>query len=195
MPHAVSDTPADQPVIHALPADIRARLQPLYTAEAIAERVADLGRLISEYYRGEPMVVVCVLKGGVLFFADLARHITSPLEMDFVRLSSYGNATVSSDKLLFTKDVEVDVADKHVLLVEDIVDTGRSMKYLTGVLQQRGPASVEIAALLDKNERRVEGVDIRFAGFQLDKGFVVGYGLDFAEQYRNLPGVYELLPE
>lgn len=160
--------------------------------EEIQERVATLGREITERYKGEPVVVVCVLKGGFLFFADLVRHIDLDLELEFVRLASYGRGTESGE-LVFTKDMEISIKDRNVLIVEDIVDTGQSMDFLMRTLEERKPRSLAIAALVDKYERREVDVKVDFPGFHLDKGYIVGYGMDFAERYRELDGIYELV--
>jgi len=167
-------------------------------ASDIQKRVAELGAEISAHYKDQPLVCVCVLKGAFLFFSDLVRRInlgTGGLEIDFVRLSSYGNATSRSRQAVFTKDLEVDVAGKHVLVVDDIVDTGRSAEFLLHVLEKRGAASLKICAFIDKHERREAGVKVDFAGFPIQKGFIVGYGMDYAEKYRELDAVYELVPE
>lgn len=172
------------------------RLVKLVDEEQIARRVQELAADIATTYAGEPPVMVCVLKGAFLFFADLVRALAGRLEpsVDFVRLASYGRGT-ASDEVKFLKDLETDIAGRHVLVVEDIVDTGKSMDYLLRVLALRGPRSVRICALLDKCERREVELSVDFAGFRLDKGFVVGYGLDYAEKYRELPAIYEVFPE
>jgi len=168
---------------------------PVIPAAAIQKRVAELGAEISARYRGQPLVCVCVLKGAFLFFADLIRHIEGGPEIDFVRLASYGGSTSRGCQTAFTKDLEADVAGKHVLLVEDIVDTGRSAEFLLRALEGRGAASLKICAFVDKHERREAGVTVDFAGFPIQKGFIVGYGMDYAEKYRELDAVYELVPE
>lgn len=160
--------------------------------EEIKERVAVLGREITERYKDESLVVVCVLKGGFLFFADLVREIRVEQELEFVRLASYGRGTESGE-LVFTKDMEISIKDRNVLIVEDIVDTGHSMDFLIRTLEERKPKSLAIAALVDKYERREVDVKVDFPGFHLDKGFIVGYGMDFAERYRELGGIYELV--
>jgi len=174
------------------------KMLPVIPAAAIQKRVAELGAQISAQYKGQPLVCVCVLKGAFLFFSDLVRRIdigeVGP-EIDFVRLASYGNSTSRGRQAVFTKDMEVDVAGKHVLLVEDIVDTGRSAEFLLHVLEKRGAASLKICAFVDKHERREVGVTVDFAGFPIQKGFIVGYGMDYAEKYRELDAVYELVPE
>ena len=174
------------------------RMLPVIPAADIQRRVAELGAEISARYKDQPLVCVCVLKGAFLFFADLVRHIdigTGGPEIDFVRLASYGGSTSRGRQAVFTKDLEVDVAGKHVLVVEDIVDTGRSAEFLLHVLGKRGAASLKICAFVDKHERREVGVTVDFAGFPIQKGFIVGYGMDYAEKYRELDAVYELVPE
>ncbi|EPR37569.1 hypoxanthine phosphoribosyltransferase [Desulfovibrio sp. X2] len=168
-------------------------LKTVLSAEQIARRTAELGAEISARYAGEPLVAVCVLKGAFPFFADLVRHLTCAPELDFLQLASYGTGTCSSGRVVFRKDMDVPVDGKHVLVVEDIVDSGRSMEYLMGVLGNRGPKSLALAALIDKRERREVPVTVDFPGFTLNEGFVVGYGLDWAEQYRELPYVAEVV--
>ncbi len=164
----------------------------IFHKDVIAKRVKELGQDISKQYENEPLVCICVLKGAFVFFADLMRALTIDPEIDFVRLASYAGSAPQEGKMLFSKDIEVSIKDKHVLIVEDIVDTGHSMEFLTKVLKARGPRSVAIAALVDKGERRECKVNVDFSGFALDKGFIVGYGLDYDEQYRGLEGIYNL---
>ncbi len=164
----------------------------LFDRSQIETRARELGREISEHYGDEPLVCVCVLKGAYAFFTDLMRNLTIHPSMDFVRLSSYADQTSRKSKMVFSKDMEIDIRDKHVLVVEDIVDTGHSMKFLTKVLEARAPKSIRIAAMIDKHERREVDISVDFVGFPLDKGYIVGYGLDYAEQYRELDGIYDL---
>ncbi len=164
----------------------------VFHQDVIARRIRELGREISDRYGEEPLVCICVLKGAFVFFADLMRSLTINPELDFVRLASYAGGTSREGKMIFSKDIEVSVKDKHVLIVEDIVDTGHSMEYLTKVLKVRNPRSIAIAALIDKNERREVEVTVDFPGFALEKGFIVGYGLDYDERCRCLEGIYEL---
>lgn len=172
------------------------RLNVLVPAEEIAARVAELGWEISEAYRNRQLVCVCVLKGAFLFFADLLRHVDVGPEIDFVRLASYGAGTASSGTLTFSKDLEVNIEGKHVLIVEDIVDSGRSVEFLEHVFSKRNPRSLKICALVDKKERRETDVPIAFTGFNLTgKGFLVGFGMDYAERYRELDAIYELIRE
>ena len=169
-------------------------LKSVFTPEQIAVRVRELGVEIDGLYGQEPLVAICVLKGGVIFFSDLVRALHN-LELGFVRLSSYGKSSASSKHVIFNKDVEVDIRGKHVLIVEDVVDSGHSMRFLLDQFAARQARSLRLAALVDKRERRQADVKVDFAGFVLNKGFIVGYGLDYAESYRTLPGVCEIIPE
>lgn len=160
----------------------------LISAEAIATRVAELGQQITEDYRDKPdVVVIGVLKGSVIFMADLVRHIALPVKLDFMGISSYGDATVSSGVVQITQDVSKPLEGKHVIVVEDIVDTGHTVHYLLENLATRRPASIKLAALLHKPERQERQVHIDYLGFTIPNKFVVGYGLDVAQLYRNLP--------
>jgi len=161
--------------------------------EEIRERVTELGRRISEDYRDGNLAVVGVLNGAFIFTADLVRALSIPVEVDFIRAASYGDSTCSTGKVRLTKDVELSLAGKDVLLVEDIVDTGCTLKHLKEILVHRHANSVRVCALIDKSERREVEVEIDYAGFEVEEGFLVGYGLDFAEKHRNLPAVYHLL--
>ena len=165
---------------------------PLFDRSQIEARARDLGREISEHYGDEPLVCVCVLKGAYAFFTDLMRNLSIHPVMDFVRLSSYADQTSRQSRMVFSKDMEIDIKDKHVLVVEDIVDTGHSMKFLTKVLEARGPKSIRIAAMIDKNERREVDIRVDYVGFPLEKGYIVGYGHDYADQYRELECSYDL---
>ena len=177
--------------------DIKVKeLKPVFTPEQIAKRIKELAAEINALYGDEPLVAVCVLKGGFMFFSDLVRLLQNKnLELDFVRLSSYGKNSTSSKHVIFSKDVEIDICDKHVLIVEDIVDSGHSMRFLLGQFEARRARSLRLAALVDKDERREVDVKVDFAGFKLNQGFIVGYGLDYAEHYRMLPGVLAVIPE
>lgn len=172
------------------------KLRTIYEASQIQERVAALGAEVDACYGAEPLVVVCVLKGACIFFADLVRAMRKPhVEVDFIRLSSYGVNAHASKKIIFSKDIELDIAGKHVLVVEDVVDTGHTIEFVLAQFASRGATSVRIAALVDKHERREVSVHTDFVGFSLQEGFIVGYGLDYAEQYRTLPAIYEVSPE
>lgn len=161
----------------------------LFTEEQIARRIRELGGEIAEDYRGLRPLVVGVLKGAVLFMAELVKRMDIPLEMDFIAISSYGASTKSSGVVRILKDLEQDVAGRHVLIVEDIVDSGLTLSYLRDVLLRRNAASVKVAALFDKPERRVVEIRPDYCGFTVPNAFLVGYGLDYAERYRNLPFV------
>ena len=169
-------------------------LKEVISAEEIASRVQDLGRQITSDYEGKELVVIGILKGAFIFMADLVRHIDLPLAIDFVRLQSYGSSTSSSGQISITKDVELPISQRHVLVVEDIVDTGYTLKYLKDMLSLHHTASVRICCLIDKKERRKVDVEADYVGFEIPKGFLVGYGLDYDEQYRHLPGIYHLNP-
>jgi hypoxanthine phosphoribosyltransferase len=160
----------------------------------IRRRVSELGMQISADYASKDLVIVGVLTGAVTFLADLIRQIRLPLELDFVALSSYGQATKSSGEVRLIKDLGHPVQDKHVIVAEDIVDTGLTLRYLLETLQARQPASLSSCVLLDKPSRRQVEVDVQYRGFEIDDKFVVGYGLDYAGLYRNLPyiGVLDL---
>lgn len=162
----------------------------LYSAEDIQRRVAEIAAEINAEYAGKDLVVVCVLKGGFMFFSDLVKQITVDPRLDFVRLASYGKGTESSRAINFTKDIEISLKGAHVLVVEDVVDTGHTMDFLARQLGARGAESFRIAALIDKIERREVPVKVDYAGFRLDSGFIVGYGLDYAEYGRETPAVY-----
>jgi hypoxanthine phosphoribosyltransferase len=157
--------------------------------------VAELGEEISADYAGREPLLVGVLKGAVFFMADLMRHLTLPCEVDFMAISSYGTATDSSGVVRILKDLEMNVAGRDVLVVEDIIDSGLTLSYLVRNLESREPASLEICALMTKPERREIDVHVRYVGFEIPNRFVVGYGLDFAERYRNLPYVGVLDPD
>ncbi len=160
----------------------------LISADAIAARVAELGaKITADYQDKEDVVVIGVLKGSVIFLADLARHIALPIRLEFIGISSYGDATVSSGVVQITQDVSRPLEGKHVIVVEDIVDTGHTVSYLLENLATRRPASIALVSLLHKPERQERQVKIDYLGFTIPNKFVVGYGLDVAQQYRNLP--------
>jgi hypoxanthine phosphoribosyltransferase len=160
----------------------------LISAEAIATRVAELGaKITADYKDKEDVVVIGVLKGSIIFLADLARHIALPIKLEFIGISSYGDETVSSGVVQITQDVSKPIEGKHVIVVEDIVDTGHTVSYLLENLKTRRPASIALASLLHKPERQEREVKIDYLGFTIPNKFVVGYGLDVAQQYRNLP--------
>lgn len=166
----------------------------LYTEEQIQKRVCELGKQITEDYRNEKadLVLVCVLKGAALFMTDLMKQIDLDMEIDFMSVSSYGEHTISSGDVRIIKDLERLVLGKNVLIVEDIIDTGYTLDYLTKNIRQRGAKSVRIAALLDKKARRVTDIEGDYIGFSIPDEFVIGYGLDFNQKLRNLPYVATL---
>ncbi|MDR0239474.1 MAG: hypoxanthine phosphoribosyltransferase [Deltaproteobacteria bacterium] len=171
-------------------------LKQVFDEEQIRTRVADLAAEISALYDGEALVAVCVLKGGFMFFSDVIRRLEGPqVEVDFVRLASYGIAATSNRTISFVKDVELSLAGKHVLVVEDIIDTGHTMDFLLRQFAARGAKSLRLAVMVDKQERREVPVNADFTGFALPGGFIVGYGLDYAERYRELPAIFEVIPE
>lgn len=162
----------------------------LYHRDAIRERVASLAAEISRDYQGQEVVLVGILKGAFIFLADLIRYLEIPCVVDFVRLASYGAGSVSSGQIVVTKDLEMDIRGRHIIVVEDIIDTGLTLDYLVGVLKQRSPASLKVCAFLDKRLRRKVPFEADYVGFCMDDGFVIGYGLDYNEQARYLPDVY-----
>ncbi|MEA3548122.1 MAG: hypoxanthine phosphoribosyltransferase [Thermodesulfobacteriota bacterium] len=164
----------------------------ILSRQEIQARVRELGRTISRDYQGGKLVMIGVLNGAFIFMADLARAIDLQLEVDFIRVASYGQSDSSSGKISLSKDVEMDLAGKDVLLVEDIIDTGRTLAYLKDYFSRHRAASVKICALIDKKERREVEIEADYVGFDVVEGFLVGYGLDFAEQYRQFPDVYHL---
>lgn len=166
----------------------------LLDRETIAKKVTELGRTIARDYAHTRPLMVCVLKGSVVFYADLIRAIDTPLDLDFIAVSSYGRGTTSGEVRMI-KDLDVSIEERDVLIVEDILDTGLTLKYLTEMLRARGPASLKLCTLLDKPERRRAKVEADYRGFTIPNEFVVGYGLDYAEQYRNLPDIGILKPE
>ena len=167
----------------------------LIEADALQARIAELGSEISAEYEGRDLLLIGVLKGAVFFMADLMRRLTVPCEIDFMAISSYGAATDSSGVVRILKDLDINIEGRNVLVVEDIIDSGLTLSYLMRNLESREPASLEICALLTKPERREIDVPVRWIGFEIPNRFVIGYGLDFAERYRNLPYVGVLHPD
>jgi hypoxanthine phosphoribosyltransferase len=162
--------------------------------DEIRQRVAELGAQISEDYRDEPILLIAVLRGAALFVADLARSISSPVELDFMAVSSYGSSTKSSGVVRIIKDLDEGIEDRHVLVIEDILDTGLTLKYLLKNLASRKPRSLEVCTLLSKQGKQRVPISCKYIGFDVPDEFVVGYGLDYAERYRNLPYVGVLKP-
>lgn len=170
------------------------RLGPIVVgADELAERIAELGAAITADYANRPPLLVGVLKGAFMFMTDLARHIRLPIDFDFMAVSSYGNATRTSGVVRIVKDLDADLTGRHVLIVEDIIDSGLTLNYLRRNLETRGPASLEVCALLVRKGNQKTEPDLRYVGFEIPPSFVVGYGLDLGERYRNLPYVCELL--
>jgi hypoxanthine phosphoribosyltransferase len=161
----------------------------LIDEDALSSRVAELGAEVSADYAGRDLLLVGVLKGAVFFIADLMRHITVPCEVDFMAISSYGDSTDSSGIVRILKDLDINIEGRDVLVVEDIIDSGLTLSYLMRNLESREPASLEVCALMTKPDRREIDVPVRYIGFEIPNRFVVGYGLDFGERYRNLPYV------
>jgi hypoxanthine phosphoribosyltransferase len=167
----------------------------LIDEDRLQARIHELGAQLSEDYAGRELLLVGVLKGAVFFMADLMRHITVPCEIDFMAISSYGASTDSSGVVRILKDLDINIDGRHVIVVEDIIDSGLTLSYLMRNLEAREPATLEICALLTKPDRREIDVPVRYIGFEIPNRFVIGYGLDFAERYRNLPYVGVLHPD
>lgn len=161
----------------------------LVTREELKNKAKELGRKISNDYEGKELVLIGVLKGGVVFFADLIREINIPIDIDFISVSSYGNSTKSSGVVRIIKDIDIDITNKHLLIVEDLVDTGLTLDYLKNMFKTREPKDVKICTALDKPSRRKVDLEIEYEGITIPDKFVVGYGLDYAGKYRNLPDV------
>ncbi|MDF2801571.1 MAG: hypoxanthine phosphoribosyltransferase [Anaerocolumna sp.] len=168
-------------------------LKVLISKEEVDKKIREMGERISKDYEGKEIHLVCVLKGGVFVTCELAKNITVPLSLDFMSVSSYGDGTVSSGRVKIIKDLDDSIEGKDVLIVEDIIDSGNTLKYLIDLLNSRKPNSIKICTLLDKPERRTSDVYVEYVGFQIPDKFVVGYGLDHAQKLRNLPyiGVIE----
>ena len=170
------------------------KIKVLLSEEEVDARIAELGAQISKEYEGEEIFMICTLKGACFFACELAKRITVPVALDFMSVSSYGNGSVSSGKIIMKKDLEESIVGKNVIVVEDIVDTGRTLSYLMDNLKQRGPKSLKLCAMLDKPDRRVVDIKADYTGFEIPDLFVIGYGLDYAQRYRNLSyiGVLEV---
>ncbi|SDT71658.1 hypoxanthine phosphoribosyltransferase [Jiangella sp. DSM 45060] len=168
--------------------------QILLTEEQIQDKLAELAAAIERDYDGKDLLLVGVLKGAVMVMADLSRHLSRHVEQDWMAISSYGSGTRSSGVVRIVKDLDTDITDRHVLVVEDIIDTGLTLSWLVSNLRSRGPASVEVCTLLRKPEAAKTAVDVRYVGYDIPNAFVVGYGLDYAERYRNLRVVGTLAP-
>lgn len=159
----------------------------LYTEKELRSKASEIGKKISKEYAGRDLMLVGVLKGSFMFIGDLMKEIDIPCSMDFMAVSSYGSSTTSSGAVRILKDLDFEIEGKDVLIVEDIIDSGVTLKYLTKYLEGRKPASINIACLLDKPERRKVDIDVKYVGYTVPDYFLVGYGLDYAEKYRNLP--------
>ena len=170
------------------------KIKVLISEEEVDARIRELGEKISKEYEGKQIHLICVLKGGVFFMCELAKRITVPVSMDFMCVGSYGDGTKSSGVVRLAKDLDESIENKEVLIVEDIIDSGNTLYYLMDGLRQRKPASLRLCTLLDKPDRRVKDVHVDWTGFEIPDEFVVGYGLDYAQKYRNLPyiGVVEV---
>ncbi|MCR5746757.1 MAG: hypoxanthine phosphoribosyltransferase [Lachnospiraceae bacterium] len=171
------------------------KITTLFDEKTVNDRIASLGEQISKDFAGKELVLICILKGAAPFACELAKRISLPVQLEFMRCSSYGNETESSGVVKITLDLEHPIRDKNVLIVEDIIDTGRTMNYLMEILKQRFPTDIKLCALLDKPDRRVVDVTIDYTGFVIPDKFVVGYGLDYAQKYRNLPYIGVVEPE
>lgn len=165
------------------------KISVLISEESVAKRIAEMGAQISRDYAGESVCLLCILKGSVFFTTELAKHITVPVLLDFMSVSSYGSGTTSSGNVRIVKDLDTPIEGQHVLVVEDIIDTGHTLAYLMEYLEQRRPKSLKLCTLLDKPQRRVSDVKVDYTGFEIPDKFVVGYGLDYDQKYRNLPYV------
>ena len=166
----------------------------LFSEEQLKNRVQEIARQITADYQGKEIMLISVLRGSFVFMADLCRAIDLPCTLDFMAVSSYGKGTKSSGQVQITKDLSEDITDRHIIVVEDMLDSGNTVSYLLKILENRHPASIRLCTLLDKPERRVKPVQVHYSGFTIPDAFVVGYGLDYAEKYRNLPYIGILKP-
>ena len=166
----------------------------LFSEEQLKNRVQEIARQITADYQGKEIMLISVLRGSFVFMADLCRAIDLPCTLDFMAVSSYGKGTKSSGQVQITKDLSEDITDRHIIVVEDILDSGNTLSYLLKILENRHPASIRLCTLLDKPDRRVKSVQVHYSGFTIPDAFVVGYGLDYAEKYRNLPYIGILKP-
>jgi len=164
----------------------------LFSEQEISERVSELGREITKNYKGRNLLLVSILKGGVIFLADLIKQIDLTLSIDFMSISSYGINGTSTGVVRITKDLDESIEGKNVLIVEDIIDTGLTIGYLLRNLKSRYPKSLEICTLLDRDVRRIADIDIKYIGFKIGEKYIVGYGLDYKQKFRNLQSIYEL---
>lgn len=169
------------------------KIRVMISEESVDKRTKELGEQISNDYAGKEIHLICILKGSVFFCCELAKRITIPVTLDFMSVSSYGDETVSSGRVKIVKDLDETLQGKNVIIIEDIIDSGRTLAFLADLLKSKGPESLKICTLLDKPDRRVTDVNVDYVGFEIPDEFVVGYGLDYAQKYRNLPyiGVVE----
>jgi hypoxanthine phosphoribosyltransferase len=170
------------------------RLNPLLSQEQIASIVQGLANQISKDYTGRELVLVCILKGAFMFLSDLIRHLQIPVQVDFVRVASYGSGMKTSGKTEMTKDIEIPIEKKDVLIIEDIIDSGRTLQFLKDRLALLNPCSIKVCALLDKKARREVEMEADYLGIEVDDLFIVGYGIDFNEKFRHLPEIYYVTP-
>ena len=166
----------------------------LFSEEQLKNRVREIAQQITADYQGKEIMLISVLRGSFVFMAVLCRAIDLPCTVDFMAVSSYGKGTKSSGQVQITKDLSEDISDRHIIVVEDILDSGNTLSYLLKILENRHPASIRLCTLLDKPDRRVKPVEVHYSGFTIPDAFVVGYGLDYAEKYRNLPYIGILKP-
>ena len=171
------------------------KISVLIPEEEVVKRIAEIGAQISSDFAGKKVHLICILKGSIFFTCELAKHITVPVTIDFMRVASYGDGTTSSGIVRLSKDLDDSIEGKNVIVIEDIIDTGRTLTYLMGLLKQRKPADIRLCTLLSKPARRVVEIEADYTGFEIPDRFVIGFGLDYAEKYRNLPyiGVVEEL--
>lgn len=169
------------------------QIRVLYTEQEVDKRISEVAEMINRDYAGKEVHLICVLKGGVFFTTELSKRITLPVSFDFMSVSSYGDGTKSSGIIRIVKDLDHALEGKHVLIVEDIIDSGRTLSHLVKLLKDRHPESLEICTLLDKPERREVEVDVKYTCFTIPDTFIVGYGLDYAQKYRNLPYIGEVV--
>ena len=168
------------------------KIRVLLTEEEVNKKISEVAAQINKDYEGKEVHLICILKGGVFFTCELAKYITVPVTIDFMSVSSYGNGMTSSGSITISQDLIMSLENREVLIIEDIVDSGRTLSYLAHMLEKRGPKSLRICTLLDKPACRVSEVDVAYTGFEIDDLFVVGFGLDYAQKYRNLPYIGEL---
>lgn len=174
---------------------MKEEVKKLIEEKVLVERIKELAEQINKDYEGKKLHLICVLKGSVFFTCELAKHLTMPVTMDFMSLSSYGDGLTSSGCITINQDLVMPIEGKEVLLIEDIVDSGRTLSYLRHMLEKRNPKTFEICSLLDKPACRVNPVEVKYVGFEVEDKFIVGYGLDYAQKYRNLPYIGELILE